>query len=600
MHATLKAVHVIALSLLLGGALFWLWVWSAVAVEAPAHLTVRMWRRVRAGMYLGAVCLLASGTLDLIRAASQVLEPVTLTSLWSFLIGTRYGQMTLLKSVCTPLVCASYTLLSSYRLCGQISITLSSVLLLTSFGFTSHAAAKADAVAILSHIVHLFGALTWGGGLVYLAALPWSALRQAPEGYGRIVWRLVERFSTVALVAVCLVGLSGTILAFLHIYGLVALAETPYGRVLTLKLLLMGLALGTAGWQVLRLRPALRRQARTCVPAVAARVLARCGCLVRIEALPLLGALGLAGFLTTLPPAERPAQVTVQQWSATVDTWRLQLTLTPVGDRGRVQGDLRLAQMDEPPPPATQSWLHLRMREHEMGTQRQAATRVALGHYTTTATISMAGSWEVEVSFQTPGEPVRVVTWPFEAATGSLDQDRTRRLELAAVLGSPLATLSSVLGVLLGGLASVTLWASRTGKLPGWALPLGGSLGATGALLVLRVILVDAYPTTYHANPLPPAPALLAQAQTLFHQHCTACHGATGQGDGPAAAALSPQPADLTAAHVDDHTDGDLFWWLTHGIPGTAMPAWEAQLTETERWMLVQYLRRLRQARPAR
>lgn len=600
MHATLRAVHVVALSLLLGGPLFWLWVWSAITPEAPAQLTAQMWRRVRGGLYTGAVCLLVSGYADLVRAASQVLEPLTLASLWDFLTSTHYGQMTLLKSGLAPLVCASWALLSTaYRLYGQISIALSGMTLLITFSSTSHAAAKADVTAVLSDMVHLLGVVTWGGGLVYLAALPWQRIRQEPALYTRAIWKLVERFSTLALMAVILVGLSGAVLAFLHVYGLVALSDTPYGRVLTGKLLLFGFALVGAGWQVLRLRPALRRQARTCVPAVASRVLSRCGVLIRLEAVPLLAALCVAGVLTTLPPAERPAQVTVQQWTTMVDAWRVQLTLTPAGDRGRVNGEIHLVQPDgQPPSQAIQSWLHLRMRDHEMGTQRQAAASVAVGQYTASATISMAGSWEAEVTFQASGEPARVVTWPFEAATGSLDQDRTRRLDLAAFLGSPLATLSGVLGVLLSGLASITLWANRQGKLPGWALPFGCGLLAGGAYLVLRVILVDAYPTTYHANPLPRTPGLLNQAQSLFTQHCTACHGATGQGDGPAAATLSPRPADLTAAHVDDHTDGDLFWWLTHGIPGTAMPAWEAHLTETERWILVQYLRHLRQAQP--
>ena len=32
----------------------------------------------------------------------------------------------------------------------------------------------------------------------------------------------------------------------------------------------------------------------------------------------------------------------------------------------------------------------------------------------------------------------------------------------------------------------------------------------------------------------------------LFRAHCAACHGASGQGDGPAASALKAKPADLT------------------------------------------------------
>jgi hypothetical protein len=39
------------------------------------------------------------------------------------------------------------------------------------------------------------------------------------------------------------------------------------------------------------------------------------------------------------------------------------------------------------------------------------------------------------------------------------------------------------------------------------------------------------------------------------------------------------------------HTDGELFTWLSKGVPGTAMPPFEAQLSETDRWHVVNYIR---------
>jgi mono/diheme cytochrome c family protein len=42
--------------------------------------------------------------------------------------------------------------------------------------------------------------------------------------------------------------------------------------------------------------------------------------------------------------------------------------------------------------------------------------------------------------------------------------------------------------------------------------------------------------------------------------------------------------------HLDQHTDGDLFYWITNGLPG-GMPAWGDKLSETDRWNLINYLR---------
>jgi mono/diheme cytochrome c family protein len=43
-----------------------------------------------------------------------------------------------------------------------------------------------------------------------------------------------------------------------------------------------------------------------------------------------------------------------------------------------------------------------------------------------------------------------------------------------------------------------------------------------------------------------PTEVVVVQGRDLFLRYCAACHGDSGQGDGLAAAALQPPPADLT------------------------------------------------------
>ena len=58
---------------------------------------------------------------------------------------------------------------------------------------------------------------------------------------------------------------------------------------------------------------------------------------------------------------------------------------------------------------------------------------------------------------------------------------------------------------------------------------------------------------------------------------------------------MADPPADLTAAHLWAHDDGELFWWLTHGMDapegGLAMPGFAAVLPEDGRWALIDYIR---------
>ena len=39
------------------------------------------------------------------------------------------------------------------------------------------------------------------------------------------------------------------------------------------------------------------------------------------------------------------------------------------------------------------------------------------------------------------------------------------------------------------------------------------------------------------------------------------------------------------------HTDADLFYWLSEGVAGTAMPAFKDRLSVDERWHVINYLK---------
>jgi len=75
----------------------------------------------------------------------------------------------------------------------------------------------------------------------------------------------------------------------------------------------------------------------------------------------------------------------------------------------------------------------------------------------------------------------------------------------------------------------------------------------------------------------------------VFKVRCVFCHGKEAKGDGLAGARLTPKPANLTSASVQNQVDGEIFWKITNGRG--SMPQWKAILSDEERWDLVNFIR---------
>ena len=90
----------------------------------------------------------------------------------------------------------------------------------------------------------------------------------------------------------------------------------------------------------------------------------------------------------------------------------------------------------------------------------------------------------------------------------------------------------------------------------------------------------------------------LSDGAALYARHCLHCHGLTGDGEGPTAAFLYPRPRDyrhglfkFTSTESNQKpTRADLRRTLRHGIDGTSMPTFSAQLTDPEMEAVIDYV----------
>jgi putative copper export protein/mono/diheme cytochrome c family protein len=108
--------------------------------------------------------------------------------------------------------------------------------------------------------------------------------------------------------------------------------------------------------------------------------------------------------------------------------------------------------------------------------------------------------------------------------------------------------------------------------------------------VALRPGIVQAYPTSFYASTQPYAAPFIARGAPLYAANCTACHGASGRGDGPLAGKLPIRPADLTEAHLFAHKVGEMYWWVSYGRDSGVMPGFADKLTADQRWDLINFL----------
>ncbi|MFZ1744321.1 MAG: c-type cytochrome [Nitrospirales bacterium] len=96
-------------------------------------------------------------------------------------------------------------------------------------------------------------------------------------------------------------------------------------------------------------------------------------------------------------------------------------------------------------------------------------------------------------------------------------------------------------------------------------------------------------------NPFPSTEENIAKGKRVFHgkAFCVTCHGPEGKGLGDIPGLRGRLPRNFTdKTWQAARTDGELFWILQNGSPGTDMASFiPLVLTEDEAWLVILYVR---------
>ncbi len=326
-----KALLYLAVAILLGGVVFELFaVRPALGqIGAESQDLADHGRLFQRFMASGLILLGLSGLLGILVQAAAF-EGQALVLPWNpqvliVLTGTQYGVLVLARLA--ALFGLAGLLLPAVNRCRIFA----ALPLLAFIGLTlslgSHAEAQANFWMVSADLLHLAAASVWVGGLGLFLASLFLAPRLDTARRLRLAAALLPRFSTLAVLSLGLLVISGVYEALSDVGSLAGLLRTAYGQVLIAKLIIALLMVCLGGYDHFIVQPKIQQEVQN--NQGGSSILVRFRRLLIVEAA--LGAVLLVwvGLFTSLPLANQDATIPKVIQTDQADDLTLKLTVTP-------------------------------------------------------------------------------------------------------------------------------------------------------------------------------------------------------------------------------------------------------------------------------
>lgn len=220
----------------------WLLLRTGAGVTAPGGRAdpslAPIWTRTRAAGWIAV----AAGVGVALAETRDAAGSLSWHSLDAYLFSTASGAARVLA---VAAVLLAVLLMDRFR--GVAALALVASLAAVAVGGHANSASP-RALALVSDWAHLLASVLWAGGIAQIVVtwLP-GVLARSPADRGRVMREVLDRFGLLALPAFAVVVIAGGANALIELGSIPQLWQTAYGRVLIVKIALVG-AIGAASF----------------------------------------------------------------------------------------------------------------------------------------------------------------------------------------------------------------------------------------------------------------------------------------------------------------------------------------------------------------
>ena len=415
-------LNLLADVMFLGGSIFTLAIWnpalSTITASKYDEYAAKVSKRILTTLgFFSVVGIAATMVLLLVEAIAAASSPSmgdVLNAAYTILVSTRLGEYWVFRLV-VAIAAAGASVITLRQVYASkkswVLILLLGLVLSLSTSITSHNAASTEynpAINLLSDWIHLVAVGAWIGGLMYLAIAITSLSGKTREKWKTAV-ELLRRFSSLAILCVGAIGITGIYNLILEVGDLTQLLTTVYGRIILVKIAIFApmIAFGALNQFVLfnHILHAGRKRTQT-GRGETSRWVGRFKVSIRTEMTLGIILLLVVGFLTaSAPVAEAPSSPSQYQPSPFVirgyapQGVNVTLKIFPF-QTGNNHFEIDFTnQQGTPIPDIESAFIKFQYLDRNIGVSTANATATSnLGEYSLDGTyLSFSGNWRAEV-----------------------------------------------------------------------------------------------------------------------------------------------------------------------------------------------------------